>query len=200
MKKGIKKYLIGIIIGIIISSTGIVVAYNLKSNDISFNPKNSDFEANNVEDALNILYEKSGSEITEFGKVFTNYSFSDVIENATLSLNLEAGNYICEANTSIAYHGSNSNDNQVSSWDIINIEGATNYKKLNYNFYKNSSTNVYPGNVDDNAKHIYTYNGTELFTCSSSSAFSITQSTSLGWTNDSCPMIMNIKCVMYKSE
>lgn len=56
MKKDIKKYLIGIIIGLVISSASMVVAYSLNSSDVGFTPKNSNWQVSNVEEAVNDLY------------------------------------------------------------------------------------------------------------------------------------------------
>jgi len=54
----INKYLLGIITGIIISCSGVVFAYSISSKDIAFTPSNPEWQVENVEEAINDLYEK----------------------------------------------------------------------------------------------------------------------------------------------
>ena len=58
MKKEVMKgTIIGVLVGgIIFGSVGSVAAYNLRSNQITYQPTDSAWKVNNVEDAINSLY------------------------------------------------------------------------------------------------------------------------------------------------
>ena len=105
-----KKYLIGIIIGLVISSAGMVVAYNLNSSDVGFTPENSEWEVSSVEEALNSLYFNSEhgvtsltfnlyaddkvSATTNYGTVaVTTFSFPFEYEYAELTITKATANY-----------------------------------------------------------------------------------------------------------
>ena len=91
-----KKYLIGIIIGLIISSTGIVVGYNLNSNDISFTPENNNWQVSNVEEAVNDLYDKSN-----LGDLEIIMSKGNVANGTTITT--EVGSYIFVSSPATTY-------------------------------------------------------------------------------------------------
>ena len=110
MKKDIKKYLIGIIIGLIISSTSVVVAYNLNSSDVGFTPENDGWQVSTVEEALNSLYISNGkvvesltfdlyaddkiSATTNYGAVsVTTFSFPFEYEYAELTIRTATSEY-----------------------------------------------------------------------------------------------------------
>ena len=73
MKKDIKKYLFGFIIGVILTSGIGVAASQLFASSISFTPSNPNWELeeNTVEEAINYLYENGG-------KAPIDYSFTDL--------------------------------------------------------------------------------------------------------------------------
>ena len=65
-----KKIIITAIICFLISGTVGVVAYKVGAGDVSFTPDNSEWQVDNVEDAVNDLYEKnvcSGTFICNYG-------------------------------------------------------------------------------------------------------------------------------------
>jgi len=191
-----KKNIFCFVLGMALVSGITVVA--LSSKGVSFTPEDSNWKVDNVEDAINSLYNSSSEKSMEFGEVYTNYVFDSVKDELSLTLDLDAGSYICEANSSIAYNGPTAKDSLAGTWDIVEIEGAPYYKKLKYVYLKNSGSAVHPDLSSINDKYLYTYNGSEIFTCQSDTNFTITQTTALGWTNDICPIIMNVKCVSIK--
>ena len=91
-----KKYLICIIICLIISSTGIVVGYNLNSNDISFTPENNNWQVSNVEEAVNDLYDKSN-----LGDLEIIMSKGNVANGTTITT--EVGSYIFVSSPATTY-------------------------------------------------------------------------------------------------
>ncbi len=72
-----KKIVFGFIIGVLVSG-GVVYATTLiDSKDVTYTPSNNEFNANNVEDALDKLYEKSSNTPTLFNIYTSHGSFSN---------------------------------------------------------------------------------------------------------------------------
>ena len=60
MKKSYRIFLIGFILGVLVASTGVAYAsYAILSSSVTFQPKNSSWEVDNVEDALDDLYDRA---------------------------------------------------------------------------------------------------------------------------------------------
>jgi len=197
MKKIFKNRLFCFLLGaILFSSVAVYATSTLLSKNVTFTPENSDWNVSNVEDALNDLYENSNNSVVTFDNIYTNHKFGTIVDSVSLSLDLEAGNYICESNASVAYTGPDASETLVSSdWDVITISGAENYNTIDYKIYSNSGASKATDLSSSSNGYLITYDATEIFTCSGDESFSITQTADFGWTNSSCPIIMNIKCV-----
>lgn len=76
-----KKILLGFVLGII-SMLGIgVVAYNMKASEIGYSPKDSSWKVDNVQDAINDLYEGNGSNNNYACEVIKNFSWTYSYKN-----------------------------------------------------------------------------------------------------------------------
>ena len=87
-----KKYIIGLIFGIVLTLGGVVIAENLNASEIDYNDTT-------VEGALNDLYTEAGKDIftrlnLSSDKVTTTEDYGIRIPNRQTTLNLGAGTYL----------------------------------------------------------------------------------------------------------
>jgi len=80
MKKMIGSRVFSFILGALIFSGMTVFAYSISSKDISFTPSDSNWEVDNVEDAMNSLYENA-----------SGYKYQDFLNNASSYHSVIAG-------------------------------------------------------------------------------------------------------------
>lgn len=121
MKKG-KLFFFGFICGIIISMTISVYALiKYDSNSIGFKPKNSNWQVNNLEDAINDLYLRSGSNsgTAEINQVWS-YDFENKINIFIIPA---SGKYLLET------WGAQGGDARSYSKDVIFRGGYGAYSK-----------------------------------------------------------------------
>ena len=77
MKNWVKTWLFGFFIGAVIFSSIGVVAYSLSAKDISFTPNNSNWQVDNINDAINDLYKSGGGDIEVLLQNGYSYTFTE---------------------------------------------------------------------------------------------------------------------------
>lgn len=128
MKNLIKNPLLSFILGsIIFGGLGSVVAYNLKANQITYTPKDTTWNVNNVEDAINDL--KSNWEPL-FGSAIYNSSAGDMITTRTTSLDLAKGKYLVIINYAQAWPGELAEVAKESDLSLTCKNNNCEYKRL----------------------------------------------------------------------
>ncbi len=95
-----KKYIIGLIFGIVLTLGGVVIAENLNASNIDYNDTT-------VEGALNDLYTEANKDILtklnlSSDKITFSESYGNRIPNRSTTLNVAEGSYMIVA----SYHGS----------------------------------------------------------------------------------------------
>ena len=97
MKIFFKNNIIGFIIGLIVAGSIGVVAYTINASDVRYTPKDTTWNVNNVDDALNTL--KSNS-ISKPVLLWTNPDHTSPFEAQTINLDLSKYRYIIVTNIS----------------------------------------------------------------------------------------------------
>ena len=133
IKNNLKVFVIVVITAILFTGIGVYAANTYLAHDISYTPSNENFDVNNVEDALNELYDKTEISIEN---IFTNAKkVSDLSEKTTISLELQKGKYLCIASQSFSSAVQSSERNIVNDEKIEeNIVGCDYYQKINYEY------------------------------------------------------------------
>ena len=159
--------------GILFGSITGVVAYSYSSNDISYTPKDTNWNVDNVGSAIDDLYNNRISE-NAFGTVLYSSSQGDKIGKRSTSLNVSNNNL----NTSEFNLGSDYENLSCNNADNCTIKqlgkywnrirpssmsscGYTHYSVMSYLYYvdvKSSSENVLSYITED----AYTYSGTSV--------------------------------------
>ena len=161
MKKIIRNPLFTFVLGAIIFSSVVgVVAYNYNAKDISYTPKDSNWNVDNVEDAIKDLKNNKGYSSLEFVKnssVLTSNGATSKSENITL----EKGNYIFFASCRAAEWGCSISveSNTDSIYSIGANAGFSNWVgNLSTDSYKNGRGagihRTYQGNITSNNSQI----------------------------------------------
>ncbi len=78
-----KKYIIGVIIGIVLSSSVVFAATLIDSKDVTYTPSDNEFNVSNVESALDELYEKYANYINPENNDLFNSDYTIVGVNST---------------------------------------------------------------------------------------------------------------------
>ena len=127
-----------LIIGIIIAGSIGVFAYSYKASDISYTPKDKDWNVKTVQEAITDLYENK----TDPTLVYSYYPESYNDYQLSKSVNLESGKYLLIINMS--------NSEGFNNILNVNVENATVEKTLvNYNKIVGSTNiNVYHAIID----------------------------------------------------
>ena len=83
--KDMKRYIIGFIIGIVLATSITTVALSISSKDVSYDNTSSGSEKNNVQEAIDDLYDIANNtlnyEVAQIYKKETNNSFSYTLDN-----------------------------------------------------------------------------------------------------------------------
>lgn len=200
MKKFISnniKLLIGILIGIIISS-GVVYAVNISSANVNYDNTNSGISSSNVEGALNELYEYASKKMTLntfedalYSQTLTTYAAG----NNNTELNLTKGKYIIA--TLNTYTGTSTTkasdvDNNIDTTNILNCTSNNCYiQTLSSSYYTKTGTTILYNSNYLSANHrlilyivdIKENNDTIIFT------------NPLDFSNAKCPMVYAIHAI-----
>ena len=119
--KGNTKLIIGIIIGVIISSgVSVAATYALLSSDVQFTPENSNWQVGNVEDALNSLYA---------ARIPTNYSTEEKVVGTWID-----GKPIYQrtfTNVTFPYTATTWLATSITSSDLSNLEKLISWEVMN---------------------------------------------------------------------
>ena len=144
MKKLIIAFILG---GVVFGSITGVVAYNYNAKDVSYTPSDSNWNVDNVEDAIKDLkvYKDIGDfNKTNFGDTVINNSYGNGSLKTT-SLELEPGNYLINVVAADAYGSSDSTTyNRIDNDGMsINCDDNCSYKKISnrYLSYRYSTNN-----------------------------------------------------------
>ena len=90
MKKiNIKSLIIGIFIGVLISSGVVYAATLIDSKDVTYTPSDNEFDANNVSDALNTLYNRVSALESSSSTVYYVGTTTDFSANSSTSYNIK---------------------------------------------------------------------------------------------------------------
>ena len=96
------KFLIGVIVGLLLSGTGVYAANTIYSSNVTYDNSNSGLEATNVQDALDETYDKC----------FTKITLMDLIkENAILDTDINFANISSDTNGKGVYIRSGTENN-----------------------------------------------------------------------------------------
>lgn len=167
-----KKFLLGIITGLLISS-GVVLAANYiyKADEISYTPNNNEWNVDNVDDALKDLYNKvNNQDIVETNLLNNDLTFTKTDSSSTQSGRESSVNFTKSSNIFIrgggnAYSGVSITTTVTSG--KINVSNGK-YIKLAFDTKNNYET----ANVASTTLNIYVYgsDNKELFNFTYSSS------------------------------
>lgn len=91
MKKILKSNILNFLIVIILLSGLSVCAYSLNCSDILFNPKNTEWSVDNVNDALDYLYDKVDLNLTSY---YSNSVTGTLTSSRKANVNVTKGKYL----------------------------------------------------------------------------------------------------------
>lgn len=153
-----KNFVLGIFAGGFIFSGVVFAASSYLAKDISFTPKNKDWKATNVEEAINDLYDKSNSYsncISDYGEHEANSQIEiDIGFTPTYFMISEKNS----GNNGFVYYDKKISDNIIGIFSSDN-SSSTKYTYTNYNNYVKIADKIVT-NIPSNTliyKQKYTY-------------------------------------------
>ena len=152
------KFLIGVIVGLLLSATGVYAANTIYSSNVTYDNSNSGLEATNVQDALDETYAKCLPPPTATDKIINLYNDGSSINtvniggnesNPEVHLNATQG-IMLDNNGDYRYYGADPN-NYVTfngeTWRIIgvfnNVDDGTGNKETRLKIIRDESIGMY---------------------------------------------------------
>ena len=164
--KGNYKFLIGVIVGLLLSGTGVYAANTIYSKNVTYDNSSSGLSATNVQDALDETYNKcmpTAAEkiinLYEDGSPITTANISMDESNPKVYLNATQG-IMLDNNGDYRYYGADPN-NYITfndeTWRIIgvfhDVDDGTGKREIRMKIIRNESIGQYSWDSSDSAVH-----------------------------------------------
>ena len=160
------KFLIGVIVGLLLSGTGVYAANTIYSKNVTYDNSNSGLSATNVQDALDETYNKcmpTAAEkiinLYEDGSPITTANIKMDESNPKVYLNATQG-IMLDNNGDYRYYGANPN-NYITfndeTWRIIgvfhDVDNGTGKREIRMKIIRNESIGQYSWDSSDSSVH-----------------------------------------------
>ena len=152
------KFLIGVIVGLLLSGTGVYAANTIYSKNVTYDNSNSGLSATNVQDALDETYTKCFPPVLATKKIIDLYNDGSSINtvniggstsNTQVKLNSTQG-IMLDNNGDYRYYGANPNNYVIfndETWRIIgafnNVDDGTGKKEMRLKIIRDESIGDY---------------------------------------------------------
>lgn len=177
-KVNILSFLVG---ALIFSSITGAAAYSLLANNVGYTPKDNTWKnanggkINNVEEALDSLYESSSDSLINkinFSKK-NNLSYGDWLTSRSVSLNLEKGSYIIFLEFVDSYSSYSKSESSINQ-NVSSFSNNLNYSNGTCEIVDGDSVSIGSSNGIDNTNvHITAYSNTKVFKCNFSDSTTV---------------------------
>lgn len=170
MKNNIK-FFIGIMVGILLSGITVYAAYSYLASDITFTPSNIEWDVNNVNDALDYLYNEENKNILnklDLDVTANAYAGSKTMGMST-SIDLEKGNYLIFGVMSYTSPYTTGSNSSVDSSEQISLTSTAG----NCTFISGRMSISFPTEIYTSTLYMRAYTFTYIWKCELDSSATI---------------------------